>query len=209
LDMVKSSDTITAKCLRYSVNKTELTPEQFEELTRGRDTDDDIPLYKEETEEDEGMKLEEIGHAECGNGSFQIMLNEKYRDALKGLDGFTHLQILWWFNGCDNKDDRSVLTLEKPYKKGPEKLGTFATRSPERPNPIGVSVCEVKSIDYEKGVVTLMYFDAFTGTPVLDIKPYQPSVDRVENPGVPEWCAHWPKNYEKSGEFDLEKEFNF
>ena len=208
-DMVKSSDTITAKCLRYSVEKTALTPEQFEELTKGRDTDDDIPLIKREDEEDEGMKLEEIGHAECENGSFRIALNDKFRDGIKGLEGFTHLQVLWWFNGCDNKEDRSVLTVEKPYKKGPEKLGTFATRSPERPNPIGCSVCEVKSVDYEKGIIDLIYFDAFTGTPILDIKPYQPSVDRVENPGVPAWCTHWPKNTETGGDFDWEKEFNF
>lgn len=50
--------TITAKCLRYSVWKTKLTPAQFEELTRGMDSGDDIPLIKEENEEDEGMKLE-------------------------------------------------------------------------------------------------------------------------------------------------------
>ena len=208
-EMVKSSDTITAKCLRYSVENTSLTPEQFEELTRGRDTDDDIPLIKQEYEEDDGLKLSEIGHAECENSSFQIVLNDKYKDALSGLDGFSHVQVLWWFSGCDNSGDRSILTMDRPYKKGPGKLGTFATRAPERPNPIGCSVCAVKAIDFEKGIIDLHYFDAFTGTPILDIKPYQPSVDRVEAPGVPEWCAHWPKNLEESESFDWEKEFTF
>ena len=208
-EMVKSSDTITAKCLRYSVENTSLTPEQFEELTRGRDTDDDIPLVKKEDEEEDGMKLNEIGHAECENGSFQIFLNDKYRDGLKGLEGFSHVQVLWWFSGCDNAEDRNVLTLDKPYKKGPETLGTFATRAPERPNPIGCSVCAVKSVDCEKGIIDLQYFDAFTGTPILDVKPYHPSVDRVDAPAVPAWCAHWPKNCEDSGDFDWEKEFNF
>ena len=61
----------------------------------------------------------------------------------------------------------------------------------------------------DKEVVSLTYFDAFTGTPILDIKPYQPSIDKVESPAVPEWCAHWPKNFETSGEFDWGKEFNF
>lgn len=208
-DMVKSSGTITAKCLRYSVGKTKLTPAQFEELTRGMDSGDDIPLIKEENEEDEGMKLEEIGHAECGNGTFRVVLEDKYRAGLAGLEGFSHIQILWWFNGCDNGEDRSTLTVEKPYKKCPEKLGTFATRSPERPNPIGCSVCEVKSIDRENGIIDLTYFDAFTGTPILDVKPYQPSLDRVEAPAVPAWCAHWPKSCETGGDFDWEKEFNF
>ena len=208
-EMIKSSDTITAKCLRYSAENNSLTPEQFEELTRGREVEDDIPLIKQEDEEEDGMKLSEIGHAECENGFFRIILNSEYKDGLKGLAGFSHVQILWWFSGCDNREDRSILTMDRPYKKGPEKLGTFATRAPERPNPIGCSVCAVKSVDYEKGVIDLMYFDAFTGTPILDIKPYQPSVDRIEAPAVPEWCAHWPKNIEESANFDWEKEFNF
>jgi hypothetical protein len=44
---------------------------------------------------------------------------------------------------------------------------------------------------------------------VLDLKPYTPSIDRVESPSVPEWCDHWPKSYEESGGFDWEAEFNF
>jgi len=59
------------------------------------------------------------------------------------------------------------------------------------------------------GIIYLEYFDAFTGTPILDIKPYIPSADKVENPKVPSWCEHWPKNYETSGDFDWKKEFNF
>ncbi len=208
-NMVKSAETITAKCLKYSTENTKLTPEQFEELTKGRDTDDEFPLIKPEDGEDEGMKLTEIGHAKCENGYFRIFLNNEYKDGLKGLEGFSHVQVLWWFSGCDDPEDRSVLTQDKPYKKGPEKLGTFATRAPERPNPIGCSVCSVKSVDSENGVIDLTYFDAFTGTPILDIKPYQPSADKVESPAVPAWCAHWPKNCEESGEFDWEKEFNF
>lgn len=46
-------------------------------------------------------------------------------------------------------------------------------------------------------------------SPVLDIKPYIPSLDRVENPIVPDWCQHRPKSYEESGGFDRESEFNF
>ncbi|MDO4488810.1 MAG: SAM-dependent methyltransferase [Eubacteriales bacterium] len=143
------------------------------------------------------------------NGEFRIVIDEKYREALNGLNGFSHLEVIWWFSGCDNAEDRSVLTIEKPYKKGPDTIGTFATRSPERPNPIAVSVCSVKAIDYDKGIISLDYFDAFTGTPILDIKPYSPSADRVMEAKVPEWCAHWPGSYEESGDFNWEKEFNF
>lgn len=58
-------------------------------------------------------------------------------------------------------------------------------------------------------VIGLAYIDAFDGAPILDIKPYTPSIDRVENPAVPDWCSHWPKCYEKSGDFDWESEMNF
>lgn len=208
-NMVENSDTITAKCLKYSVENVKLSAEQLEELTKNQEVDDDVEIFKLENEEDEQMKLEEIGHAECGNGEFKIVLTEQYKAALKGLEGFSHLHIIWWFSGCDNKEDRNILTIEKPYTKGPAALGTFATRSSERPNPIAISVCGVKSIDIEKGVIALDYFDAFTGTPILDIKPYQPSIDKVEKANVPDWCSHWPESYEKSGDFDWEKEFNF
>ena len=207
-EMIARADTITAKCLKYSVENITLTDEQLEELTKCQTFTDDVAIRKEDNE-DEDMKLQEIGHAECENGDFKVVLNTQYKAALKGLEGFSHVQVIWWFSGCDNSEDRSILTIEKPYTKGPATLGTFATRSPERPNPIACSVCEVRSIDMEKGIVTLAYFDAFTGTPILDIKPYQPSIDKVENASVPSWCSHWPKSYETSGDFDWEKEFNF
>ena len=208
-DMVAHAGTITAKCLRCSVENRGLAPEERADLMRTPDTCDDVPVIQEEPEEDEEMKLREIGHAECDGGEFKVVLDEPYRAGLRGLEGFSHVQVVWWFNGCDNDADRGVLTIEKPYTKGPEEMGTFATRSPERPNPIAISTCAVKKIDAEKGVVMLDYFDAFTGTPILDLKPYTPSVDKVDKPTVPAWCAHWPKNYEESGDFAWEKEFNF
>lgn len=208
-EMVAKSDTITAKCLRLSAENRTLSDEELEELAKVREWTDDIPIRKDENEEEDGMKLCEIGHAVCEGGQFTIVLDEKYRTGLKGLDGFSHLQVIWWFNGCDNVRDRNMLTVEKPYAKGPAEAGVFATRSPERPNPIAISTCAVKNIDIEKGVIAFDYFDAFTGTPILDIKPYTPSVDKVENPKVPEWCAHWPRNYETSGDFPWDKEFNF
>lgn len=61
----------------------------------------------------------------------------------------------------------------------------------------------------EAAAVGLYYIDAFPESPLLDLKPYAPSVDRVESPSVPEWCVHWPRSYEESGDFDWEAEFNF
>ncbi|MNZ62665.1 putative tRNA (adenine(37)-N6)-methyltransferase [compost metagenome] len=88
-------------------------------------------------------------------------------------------------------------------------MGIFATRSPIRPNPIALSVVQMISVDEDKGVIRIPYIDANQGTPVIDLKPYTPSLDRVESPGVPDWCKHWPKSLEKSSDFDWQDEFNF
>ena len=101
------------------------------------------------------------------------------------------------------------MTEQKPYKNGPEEIGVFALRSPERPNPIAVSSVNIAYVDEESGTVGLYYIDAFPGSVVLDLKPYTPSIDRIESSAVPEWCNHWPKSYEESSSFDWEAEFNF
>lgn len=153
--------------------------------------------------------LKSIGHISNKNGEAKLILAPEYIPALEGLDGFGYIQVFWWFDGCDNATSRARLTNEKPYKKGPAVLGTFATRSPERPNPIALTAAYVTYIDHENGEIGLAYIDANDGTPVLDIKPYTPSLDRIAEPEVPDWCAHWPDCNEASGDFDWENEFNF
>lgn len=150
-----------------------------------------------------------IGTIRADAEGFRVELEEEYKAALRGLEGFGCIQLLWWFDGCDNEASRSVLALEKPYKKGPDELGVFATRSPQRPNPLALSCAGVTYIDPESGVIGLAYIDARDGSPVLDIKPYTPSLDRVESPSLPAWCTHWPRCTEDSGDFDWESEFNF
>ena len=156
-----------------------------------------------------GIKVFPIGKIVNNEESVRIELNPKYAAGLKGLEGYSHVQVLWWADGCDNETGRSVLTEKKPYKNGPDEIGVFATRSPERPNPIAVSNVEIAHVDAAKGAVGLYYIDAFDGTKVIDLKPYVPGVDRIENPRTPGWCSHWPKSYEESGDFDWEAEFNF
>ena len=69
-----------------------------------------------------------------------IKLAPEYIPALQGLEGFSHLAVLWWFSEFDSEEARSVLETSRPYKNAPEVLGIFATRSPVRPNPIALSV---------------------------------------------------------------------
>ena len=155
------------------------------------------------------IKVFPIGKIENEERNVGILLDPQYRKGLKGLGAFSHIQILWWANKCDNPRDRKTLVEEKPYRKGPEELGVFALRSPERPNPMALSIASVSFVDEESGRVGLYYVDAFSGSPVIDIKPYVPSLDRLERPQMPSWCSHWPKSYEESGSFDWEAEFNF
>ncbi|MDO5521148.1 MAG: SAM-dependent methyltransferase [bacterium] len=157
----------------------------------------------------EKMMVTPIGTLAVSDSEAMILIAEEYRAGLTGLADFSYVQVLWWFDRCDTKDCRLHLTEEQPYVHGPELLGTFATRSPMRPNPIALSCAEITYVDLEKGEIGLTYIDALDGSPVLDLKPYTPSLDRVETPSVPEWCEHWPNSVETSGEFDWEKEFNF
>lgn len=154
------------------------------------------------------LQVNTIGKIECDGEDMRIALDKAYIAALTGLDGFSHIQILWWFSECDNPKDRTTLTETKPYKHSPDTLGTFATRSPMRPNPIALDCVEITYIDHENAIIGLAYIEAYNGSPILDIKPYTPSIDRVENPCVPDWCRHWPKCYEESGNFDWESEMN-
>lgn len=112
-----------------------------------------------------------IGECKEENGEFVIVIYPKYRKAMEGLAEHNYLKIIWWFDKCDDEISRNKLIEEKPYKKGPDVLGSFATRAPERPNPIAVSNVFVLSVDKDKGIIKVPYFDAFSGTPILDIKP--------------------------------------
>lgn len=141
-------------------------------------------------------------------GTF-IKLDAEFVLALEALDGFSHINVLWWASDFDSEQFRSVLDTQQPYKKAPEKMGIFATRSPIRPNPIALTTVEVIHIDYQNGVIQIAYIDGNDNTPVLDIKPYTPSLDRVEEPAVPDWCSHWPMSLEQSGSFAWENEFTW
>jgi len=153
------------------------------------------------------FKLTQIGTVHAGEGGFVLEIFPEYRAALNGLDGFSHINVLWWFHLLDAPQYRAVTECPKPYQYAPETLGIFATRSPVRPNPLALTVSQVLGIDQEKGLIHIAYTDAEDGTPILDIKPYTPCVDRVREVRVPAWSAHWPQWYEDSAEFDWEAEF--
>lgn len=154
------------------------------------------------------IQVNSIGSIHSENGRFYIKIENEYKKGLTSIDGFNHLQVVWWGNLFDKPEHRSQLITEKPYKEGPAKVGVFATRSQFRPNPILITTIFVEEIDFEKGIIYTPYIDAENDTPLLDVKPYH-LYERVENCKVPYWCNHWPSSYEESASFNWEGEFNF
>jgi tRNA (adenine37-N6)-methyltransferase len=156
---------------------------------------------------DRDICLSPVGYVRIGEEGFVLAIEPQFRAALCGLDGFSHVNVLWWGHLLDEPIYRSITQCEQPYRSGPDHLGIFATRSPIRPNPIGLSVSPLIRVDQQQGLLYVAYIDAEDGTPILDIKPYQPSADRVQDLRVPQWCAHWPQSYEQSAAFDWQAEF--
>jgi tRNA-Thr(GGU) m(6)t(6)A37 methyltransferase TsaA len=150
-----------------------------------------------------------IGKVKIDGGRYFIELEDTFFDATLGLEAFSHICVLCWFNLYDSPESRAYRVLDKPYKNGPDKIGVFATRSPVRPNPIALSSCALIGVNEESRRLEVAYIDAEDNTPVLDIKPYEPAEDTVRDVVMPAWCRHWPKFLEESADFDWSKEFNF
>lgn len=125
-------------------------------------------------------------------GPARVVLAPEYREGLLDLGRFSHALVIWWAHGRDTEEDRWTLRVHPRY--APERLmGVFATRSPARPNPLAVSVCRLLSVDEGAGVIEVAGLDAEEGSPVIDIKAYFPSADRVRNPDIPPWFADLPE----------------
>ncbi len=110
----------------------------------------------------------------------RIVFEKKYRvrDAFRGLEGFEYVWVIWKFSEAVRENWSP--TVRPPRLGGNERMGVFATRSPFRPNPIGLSCVRLEGIDYEdnEGPVLLVSgIDMMDGTPVYDIKPYIPYAD--------------------------------
>ncbi|PIU20212.1 MAG: tRNA (N6-threonylcarbamoyladenosine(37)-N6)-methyltransferase TrmO [Elusimicrobia bacterium CG08_land_8_20_14_0_20_59_10] len=95
--------------------------------------------------------------------------------SLEGLDGFSHVWLLAWFHLSTNKTFHPK--IHPPRLKG-GKIGVFASRSPHRPNPVGLSLAKLERV--EGGTLFLSGVDLINGTPILDIKPYLPDHDRAD-----------------------------
>lgn len=110
-----------------------------------------------------GMPIQPAG-AQGTKGTVEVY--PEYREGLKDLDGFSHIVLLYWFHRSEGYDLTVIPFMDTVQR------GVFATRAPKRPNPIGLSVVELDSV--EDGVLHIRNVDMLDGTPLLDIKPSVP-----------------------------------
>ena len=126
----------------------------------------------------------------------KIVFEPEYRsmDALRGLEEFSHLWLVWQFSKA-TRDTWSPL-VRPPRLGGNEKMGVFATRSPFRPNALGLSCVELDKVEQTKDlgpVIHVRGVDLMDGTPIFDIKPYLPYAD-----SRPDACGGWTDAVERS-----------
>ena len=112
----------------------------------------------------------------------RIVFEPEYRDpeALRGMEGFSHIWLLWDFSEARREGAKWQPTVRPPRLGGNKRMGVFATRSPFRPNNIGLSSVRILSIDLhtpEGPVIEVEGADLMSGTPIFDIKPYLPFTD--------------------------------
>lgn len=111
-----------------------------------------------------------------------IVFTPQYRDpsALRGLEGYSHLWLIWEFS--EARREQWSPTVRPPRLGGNKRMGVFATRSPFRPNALGLSVVRLVAIEQDKEngpILRVAGADLMDGTPIYDIKPYLPFVENI------------------------------
>ena len=139
--------------------------------------------------------LKPIGSVHKANGLTTLVLKKDVEPALKGLNGFSHVWVLWWFDRSDTPKKRSVLQVHPRGNRKNPLTGVFACRSPVRPNLIALSLCRVLSVT--NNMVEIDKIDAFSDTPILDLKPYIPGYDSAKA-SIPDWLKDCNKAADKN-----------
>ena len=111
----------------------------------------------------------------------QIILRDELVEALEGVDGFSHLFVLFWLSQVSSQQ-RKMLKVHPRGRMDMPLVGVFASRTNLRPNPIGLTLVELLKVDGK--TLTVRGLDAFDGTPILDIKPFD-SWDTAEKAKIP------------------------
>lgn len=130
------------------------------------------------------VKTEAVGNeVKDPNRVSKVILDAPLPEALVGIREFSHIFVIFWMDRVST-DERKTLKVHPRGREDMPLLGLFATRTPYRPNPIGLTIVELLNV--EDNVLSVRGLDAFDGTPVLDIKPFDPR-DAIQEARVPEW----------------------
>ncbi len=111
----------------------------------------------------------------------EIIVDEKFTEALNGIEDYSHVIIVYWMDKVKEK----VITHRPQGNPKVPIVGIFSCRCPQRPNPIGITT--VKLVEREGNKIKVKGLDILDNTPIIDIKPYWPHYDRVEDGKIPEW----------------------
>lgn len=122
----------------------------------------------------------------------KIKLKPEYIGALLGLEDFSHAIIVTYLHHVNYEREKHLQRRPRNLKTMP-KVGILSQRAKNRPNPIGITAVEIikTGTDY----LEIKGLDAIDETPVLDIKPYYPHYDRIDNPKIPEWVDRLMNGY--------------
>ncbi len=123
----------------------------------------------------------------------EIHLDPQYEGGLQGLEAFSHVLVIFYLDQATGFDVKKQLLRRPRGMENLREVGVFAQRTKYRPNPIGVTAVAVTGM--RGNVVTVRGLDAMDGTPVLDLKPYIPAFDRVDNARTPDWVEHFMEGY--------------
>jgi tRNA-Thr(GGU) m(6)t(6)A37 methyltransferase TsaA len=126
-----------------------------------------------------------VGVIKKENENVRIVIDEAYRDALLGLDDFSHITVCYWFHENDTPEKRKTMQVHPRKNKQNPLRGVFATHSPLRPNLIALSICKILSI--KDTTISIEKIDALDGSPVIDIKCFIPSSELGSDIRLPEW----------------------
>jgi tRNA-Thr(GGU) m(6)t(6)A37 methyltransferase TsaA len=131
------------------------------------------------------FSLRPVGIVRKDDSGVRIEIDNEFQDALLGLDGFSHILVLYWFHKNDTPERRRTLQVHPRSEASNPLMGVFGTHSPARPNLIGVTRCRIS--DISNGTIRIDEIDAFDGSPVIDIKCYIPDAEPPTDVVVPDW----------------------
>ena len=140
-----------------------------------------------QAEEPTPFAVKPIGRVQKTEGRTLIVLDKKYQPGLLGLEGWSHVHVIWWFDKNDTSQKRSILQVHPRGNKNNPLTGVFACRAPVRPNLIALSLSKIVAV--KENVIEVEGIDADQDTPVLDVKPYAPGQDLTNEVKVPGWAG--------------------